>query len=150
MEFVNYTLFLKGRGPCLKNSLFLLSFLLRANKWPVSHVLCKRLRQLFFNLTPLSMQHNLCWLYALVFSSYEAASPCSSMHFQQLLFWLVNPYYLFGLDKHCSSKWFIWCFCSLSGTQRCHSGNLTCRIYTLGSTDACTEAEFSQKETNLL
>lgn len=36
------------------------------------------------------MQHNLCWLYALVFSSHDAASPCSSMYFQQLLFWLVS------------------------------------------------------------
>lgn len=60
------------------------------------------------------MQHNLCWLCALVFSSHDAASPCSSMHFQQLLFWLVSPYYQFVLDTHCSSKWFIWCFCCLS------------------------------------
>lgn len=60
------------------------------------------------------MQHNLCWLCALVFSSHDAASPCSSMHFQQFLFWLVSPYYRFVLDTHCSSKWFIWCFCCLS------------------------------------
>lgn len=38
----------------------------------------------------------------------------------------------------------------ISGSQECHSGNLTCRIYTLGSRDAWTEAEFSQKETILL
>lgn len=60
------------------------------------------------------MQHNLCWLCALVFSSHDAASPCCSMHFQQFLFWLVSPYYQFVLDTHCSSKWFIWCFCCLS------------------------------------
>lgn len=40
------------------------------------------------------MQDNLCWLFALVFSSHDAASPCFSMHFQQFLFRLVSPYNL--------------------------------------------------------
>lgn len=38
----------------------------------------------------------------------------------------------------------------MSGPSGCHSGNLTCRIYTLGSMDAWREAEFSEKETTLL
>lgn len=108
-------------------------------------------QQLFFNLTRLSMQHNLCFM--LRFSLLMMMLP-------MLLNVLSTPALLTGQpllplvwDKHCFSKWFIWYFCCLSLCQELRGvieATWPARIYTLGRTDAWTGAEFSQKETILL